>query len=104
MLSAFNLGNAVSFRGRLAARATFAPAGRPLTPRAIAGFVTHRYFRLGEGWTLTRLQARRGRGRFTATVAVSRLGVPVANGRATISLDCTSGRVRSWSGPAQRLH
>lgn len=104
MLTAFNIGNAVSFRSGLAARATFSPAGRPLTPREIAGFVTHRYFRLGEGWTLTRLQPGRGRGRFTATVAVSRLGAPVANGIASISLDCESGLVSGWSGPAVRLH
>ncbi len=105
MLSAFNLGNATSFRVGLAPRASFSPAGRNLaTPRAIQDFVGHRYLRLGEGWTLTRLAPRLGAGRFALTIEVSRLGVPVARGLAAVTLDCKTGRVRSWSGPALRLH
>jgi len=104
MLSAFNIGNASSFRVGLAPRATFSPAGRDLTtPRAIQDFVGHRYFRLGEGWTLTRLAPLRGPGRFALSIAVSRLGVPVAR-RAMVTLDCKTGLVQSWSGPALRLH
>lgn len=105
MLSAFDIGNTSSFRVGLAPRATFAPAGRSLaTPRAIQDFVAHRYFRLGEGWTLTRLAPLRAPGRFALTIAVSRLGAPVARSRATVTLDCKTGLVRSWSGPAVRLH
>ena len=105
MLSAFNIGNASSFRVGLAPRATFAPAGRELTtPRAIQDFVGHRYFRLGEGWTLTRLAPLRGPGRFALTIAASRLGALAARGLARVTLDCKTGLVRSWSGPALRLH
>lgn len=105
MLSAFNIGNGASFRVGLAPRATFSPAGRNLaTPRAIQDFVGHRYIRLGEGWTLTRLAPLSGKGRFALTIAVSRLGVPIGPGIATVALDCKTGLVRSWSGPALRLH
>jgi len=105
MLSAFNIGNASSFRVGLASRARFSPAGRDLTtPRAIQDFVGHRYFRLGEGWTLTRLAPLRGPGRFALTIAVSRLGAPVARSLASVTLDCRTGLVRTWRGPALRLH
>lgn len=105
MLSAFNVGNATSFRVGLAPRATFSPAGRNLaTPRAIQDFVGHRYLRLGEGWTLARLALRPGSGRFAVSIAVSRLGLPVARGVAAVALDCRTGLVRRWGGPALRLH
>jgi hypothetical protein len=105
LLSAFNIGNGASFRAGLAAGAAFSPAGRNLaTPRAVDDFVGHRYFRLGEGWTLTRLAPLRGNGRFALTITVSRLGAPFGRGDAAVMLDCKSGLVRSWSGPALRLH
>lgn len=105
MLNAFNIGNAAGFRVGLARRATFSPAGRELeTPRAIQDFVGHRYFRLGEGWTLTRLSPLRGPGRFAVTIAATRLGVPFGRGVAKILIDCRTGRVMAWSGPALRLH
>lgn len=105
MLSAFNIGYGTSLRAGLAPGATFSPVGRRLTtPRAIRDFVDHRYFRLGEGWTLTRLAPLRGAGRFDVTIAVTRLGARVASSRATVAVDCKTGLVRTWSGPALRLH
>jgi hypothetical protein len=105
MLSGFNLGIAASFQVGLAPRAAFSPAGRDLTTRQdVQRFVGRRYARLGEGWTLTRLAPRPGPGRFVLTIAASRLGAPYASGIAAVTVDCTTGRVRSWSGPKLRLH
>ncbi len=115
LLSTFNQGLGADFARRFAASSQFHPYTGSVTGGgfrrrpAIARFVGNRY-RAGDGWTATRLlvpQASAG----LPSKAVFGVGLRVSyQGReaaarvgAKLVLDCRSGFVRAWIGPALKL-
>jgi hypothetical protein len=97
--------------------ATFDPNGRfqpytasvahPLSGRAaIAAFAKQR-IAAADGWTATSLVGPIERTKKTATYVVSIVayssGRPVGAGNARMTLDCSSGLIRDWRGPALPL-
>ena len=52
-------------------------------------------------WALSALR-RVGPGRYTVRVAVEADGHPWGRGATTVAVDCTTGLVRSWIGPATK--
>jgi hypothetical protein len=53
-------------------------------------------------WTLSRLR-RTSRDRYTVTVTVTAHDQPAGRGSTTLRVNCASGLVRSWVGPAMML-
>jgi hypothetical protein len=105
-LSAFNAGLGGSFGSHFVRRARFhsyTSSSAPLVGRAaIARFVSTRYS-AGDGWTGTRLRVPRHAQEtavFQLSLSISSLGKPLASSRAAVTVECRSGLIRSWIGPA----
>ena len=111
LLRALNYGKLTEFV------ATFAPNGRyqPYTASlgnamagrsAIAAF-TKKRIAAADGWTATSLVGPVEKTKKTATYVISMVayssGRPVGAGNARMTLDCASGLIRDWRGPALPL-
>jgi hypothetical protein len=97
--------------------ATFEPDGsfqpytasltRPLTGRAAITAFTKQRIAAADGWTATSLVGPVERTKKTATYVVSMVayssGRPVGAGNARMTLNCSSGLIRDWRGPALPL-
>jgi hypothetical protein len=111
LLHALDYGDAAAFAAAFQPKGTFQPytaslpgalIGRP----AIAAF-TQRRILAADGWTATSLGGPLEKTRATATYGVSLVafssGRPVGAGNARMTLDCKSGLIRDWRGPALPL-
>jgi hypothetical protein len=111
-LSAFNFGDGARFAKQFVRNADFHPYTASIRGHGFVGgariarFVRSRYA-AGDGWTATRLLPPHGRaGLPSSTVyrldfVVSHQGATVAEGAGSkFVVDCASGRLRRWVGPA----
>jgi hypothetical protein len=111
LLHALDYGNAAAFSAAFQPKGAFRPytatlaaaiSGRP----AIAAFIQRRIVK-ADGWTATSLSAPLERSRTTTTYGVALVafsnGHPVGAGSARMTLDCTSGLIHDWRGPALPL-
>ena len=111
LLHALNYGEASAFAKAFLPNGRFQPytaslptalSGRP----AITAF-TQRRIAVADGWTATSLGGPLERTRKTATYGVALVafsnGRPVGAGHARMTLDCKSGLIRDWRGPALPL-
>jgi hypothetical protein len=111
LLHALDYGEATAFAQAFLPKGTFQPYtaslrlaihGRP----AITAF-TQRRIAKADGWTATSLDGPVERTKTTATYGVALVafssGRPVGAGNARMTLDCKSGLIRSWRGPALPL-
>jgi hypothetical protein len=107
LLLDFNGGDGAGFRRSFTPRSHFHPytASRgPVARAAIAAFVRERY-RAGDGWTATTLLPPRGssgrsRAVYGAALRVTRQGQLLADLGAKVVVDCRSGLIATWIGPA----
>ena len=111
LLHALDYGEATAFAKAFLPKGTFQPytASLPVTIHgrpAITAF-TQRRIAVADGWTATSLGGPLERSRTTATYGVSLVafssGRPVGAGNARMTLDCKSGLIRDWRGPALPL-
>jgi hypothetical protein len=111
LLHALDYGDATAFAAAFLPKGTFLPYtatlpgalhGRP----AIAAFIQRRVV-AADGWMATSLGGPLEKARTTATYGVSLVafssGRPVGAGNARMTLDCKSGLIRDWRGPALPL-
>ena len=111
LLHALDYGEATAFAKAFLPKGTFQPYtaslrsainGRP----AITAF-TQRRIVAADGWTATSLSGPLEKTRTTATYGVALVafssGRPFGAGNARVTLDCASGLIRSWRGPALPL-
>lgn len=114
VLSAFNLGHGEGFAKQFAPGGNFHPYSVSIpsvgfvTRTRIATFVRTRY-RAGDGWTARALFPPRGRvglpskAVYGLVLIVSYQGARVAETGVKLVLDCRSGLLRTWGGPALAL-
>ena len=111
LLHAFDYGEATAFAKEFLPKGTFQPytASLPLAINgrpAITAFVQRRIV-AADGWTATSLSGPLERTKTTATYGIALVafssGRPVGAGNARMTLDCKSGLIRSWRGPALPL-
>lgn len=111
LLHALDYGEASAFAKAFLPKGTFQPytASLPLAINgrpAITAF-TRRRIAAADGWTATSLGGPLERTKTTVTYGVALVafasGRPVGAGNARMTLDCKSGLIRSWRGPALPL-
>jgi hypothetical protein len=110
-LRAFNVGDMNAFGQGFAQSALVQPytAASPflqLTTRsAVMSFARKRYAK-GDGWTATKLVAPRGpfgrpaEGIYQLGLRISALGERFGDGLVKLAVDCRTGRITKWAGPA----
>lgn len=111
-LSAFNSGLGSAFAEHFIARGEFhtytdSPGTQKIGRGAIARFAAARYA-AGDGFTAAVLRAptRRPEGRpavYAVELVLTARGTPLRTGSAKIVVDCASGLIRKWVGPAVPL-
>ncbi len=111
LLHALDYGRAHDVAQTFDARGTFRPYSatleRPLAGRAAIERFAKVRVAAADGWTATRLLGPLDRTRTTASYRVTLTayasGLPTGAGNANVQLDCRTGLIRSWSGPALPL-
>jgi hypothetical protein len=108
LLHALNYGTVMAFGAAFLPRGTY----QPYTASVMTAFVgraaittfTKRRIAAADGWTATSLVGPIERTKNTSTYSVSLVaytnGRPVGAGSARMTLDCRSGLIRDWRGPA----
>jgi hypothetical protein len=101
-LSAFNTGLADVFARQLVRAPAFRARQRMLRSRhAITRYALARYH-AGEGWTATQLERLRRAGRYRLSLSVVHQTRTIARGSVLLTVNCASGLISSWLGPAVR--
>jgi hypothetical protein len=111
LLHALNYGVLDKFAAAFTPNGSFRPytasLARALTGRAAIAAFTKRRIAAADGWTATSLVGPVERSKKTATYVISLVayssGRPVGAGNARMTLDCGSGLIRDWRGPALPL-
>jgi hypothetical protein len=110
-LHALDYGTADAFGAAFVPKGTYRPYTASL-PKAFAGRAaitafTKRRIAAADGWTATSLLGPIERSKKTSTYSVALVayasGRPVGAGTARMTLDCRSGLIRDWRGPALPL-
>jgi hypothetical protein len=111
LLRALDYGKLGEFVATFAPSATFQPytasLGKAFAGRAAIAAFTKKRIAAADGWTANALVGPVERTKKTATYVVSMVayssGRPVGAGNARMTLDCASGLIRDWRGPALPL-
>jgi hypothetical protein len=111
ILRALNYGRVDAFAAAFLPSGSYQPytasLAKPFKGRAAIRAFTKRRVAAADGWTATSLFGPVERTKQTATYSVSLVayssGRPVGAGNARMTLDCRSGLIRDWRGPALPL-